>query len=273
MPANTTPDAGPEAHRPWRVPALALLLGLLAGGQAGCGGGGDTETATAPPQLSSATQSPSPIAAPLAAPGRWVVMGSSTAAGIGASPGLGWTARVAAETAPLQVSLGNLARSGLVSTEALPAGTPLPPDRPPPDTRVNLDRALAEQPTLLLLSFPTNDTARGLPAAETLAHLRLLRDRAAAATPPAAVLVLSSQPRDGFNASQRAQAEELDRLLAQAFGPCFVRTRLALSDTQGRIAAAYSAGDGIHLNNAGHALVAEQVMERLRAGDCVRLQP
>jgi lysophospholipase L1-like esterase len=147
------------------------------------------------------------------------------------------------------------------------------PGRPAPDLRVNLDRALAEQPLLLLLSFPTNDTASGLPPVETLANLMLLRDRAAAATPPAAVLVLSSQPRDAFTAAQRADLDELDRLVGQVFGACFVRTRVALADAQGRIAAAFSAGDGIHLNDAGHALVAERVLERLRSGECVRLQP
>jgi len=202
-----------------------------------------------------------------------VVLGSSTAAGVGADPGRGWVALVAADVAPLQVSVLNLARGGMVSSEALPVGTPVPDQRPGPDARVNLDRALAESPRLLLLSFPTNDTALGMAAEETLANLLRLRDGAAAATPPAAVLVLSSQPREGFDPVRQARLEALDALAAQAFGACFVRTRLALSDTQGRIAAAYSAGDGIHLNNAGHALVAEQVMERLRAGDCVRLQP
>jgi acyl-CoA thioesterase I len=249
---------------------LATLLPL-----AGCGGGsgGGGATPPAPPAAAPAPPDPGRPAAPLVAPGRWVVMGSSTAAGVGASPGQGWVARVEAELTPLGVTATNLARSGLVSTQALPVGAPVPADQPAPDPRVNLDRALAESPRLLLLSFPTNDTARGLPPADTLAHLQLLRERAAAATPSAAVLVLSSQPRDGFTAAQRGQVEELDRLAAQAFGACFVRTRLALSDAQGRIAAVYSAGDGIHLNDAGHALVADRVLERLRSGECVRLQP
>jgi acyl-CoA thioesterase-1 len=260
-------SALPARRHPVPDWARWLAAGLALGTLAGCGGGEGPPAAPAlAPPLGAAP-------APLATPGRWVVLGSSTAAGVGASPGQGWVAQVAAAVAPLQVTVINLARGGLISTEALPLGAPVPAGQPGPDPRVNLDRALVEAPRLLLLSFPSNDTALGLPPEQTLAHLQLLRDRAAAATPPAVAILLSTQPRDAFDAAQRAQAEELDRLSAQAFGPCFVRTRSALSDGQGRTAAAYGAGDGIHLNDVGHALVAERVLERLRSGECVRLNP
>jgi lysophospholipase L1-like esterase len=50
-----------------------------------------------------------------------------------------------------------------------------------------------------------------------------------------------------------------------------VPLQAALADSQGRIAAAYSAGDGIHLNDAGHRQVLQQVQAALDSGRCVRL--
>jgi lysophospholipase L1-like esterase len=66
---------------------------------------------------------------------------------------------------------------------------------------------------------------------------------------------------------------EIDRGLAELAGACFVPLQAALADVDGGIAAAYAAGDGIHLNDAGHALVLQRVQAVLDAGRCVRLAP
>jgi acyl-CoA thioesterase-1 len=218
----------------------------------GCGGGGGGST---PP--------------PLVTPGTWVVLGSSTAAGVGASAGQGWVDRLAAQVLPRAVTLENLARSGAVTYEALPTGSMPPPDRPAPDPLLNIDRALSFAPKLVILSFPTNDTAAGYSRNETLDNLRLLRERAR--TAGVAVMLLSTQPRDAFDGTQRAQLAAIDLDAAALFGTCFIALREALSDGAGQIAAAYSAGDGIHLNDAGHQLVYERVLARLEAGQCVRI--
>lgn len=247
---------------------VARLLGatLATVALAGCGGGsGASDSPAAAPRP--------PATLPTVSPGRWVVLGSSTAAGVGATPGAGWVDRLGTALAPQQVGIVNLARSGLLTTQALPLGAAVPPGGLPPDPAVNVERALAEQPRLLLFSFPTNDAAAGLTPQDSATHLQRLREAAARAPAPAAVMVLSSQPRDAFTAAQRMQLQVYDDLASQAFGACFVALREALSDAQGRIAPAFTAGDGIHLNDAGHALVAERVLQRLRSGECVRLQP
>jgi lysophospholipase L1-like esterase len=167
------------------------------------------------------------------------------------------------------VALSNLAQAGLLTSQALPTGSAVAPGRPAPDPAVNIDRALLLTPKLVILAFPTNDAMAGIPAAETVAHFRMIRQHAAQAG--AATLVLSTQPRDAADAVQRATLGETDRLAAAAFGPCFVAVRAALSDAQGNITAELSAGDGVHLNAEGHRVVFDHVSAVLSSGACVRL--
>lgn len=231
----------------------ATVLAAWAAAHTACGGGGSGSDAA-------------PV--PVVAPGAWAVLGSSTAAGAGAPSGEGWAWRLGADLQARGVTIHNLARSGLLTSQALPVGTPLAAGRAAPDPNVNIDRALALSPRLVLLAFPTNDAAAGIPAAETVGHWALIRD--AAARGGAATLVLSTQPRDGLDAAQRAALDETDRIAAQAFGPCFVELRAALSNAEGGIAPAYAAGDGIHLNSEGHRVVFERVASVLAGGRCVR---
>jgi lysophospholipase L1-like esterase len=224
--------------------AAGLLLGLL-----GCGGGAETPAATAPE--------------------RWTVLGSSTAAGVGASPGQGWAALLTARVAPNAVAVDNASRSGAVTYLALPAATPRPAGRPATDAALDIDTLLANRPRLVILAFPTNDAMAGYAASETIANLTLLRARAQAQG--AAVLVLSSQPRNDASPGQREVMRAVDQALGQAVGPCFVDVSGGLADADGRIAAAYSAGDGVHLNDAGHRWMFERVFAALTAGSCVRL--
>ena len=124
------------------------------------------------------------------APGVWGVLGSSTAAGVGAPAGEGWVARLSAAQRSAGVAVSNLAQSGLLTSQALPTGTAIAPGRLPPDPVVNIDRALLLAPRLVILAFPTNDAMAGIPAPETVGHWQLIRQHAAQAG--AATLVLST---------------------------------------------------------------------------------
>lgn len=237
-----------------------VLLGLLAG----CGGGSAADEAPPP--------APDP-AVPLVSPGLWVVLGSSTAAGVGATPGQSWPDRLAASMAGRQVVLHNLARAGSLTPQALPASAPASAPRPAPDPALNLDRALGFAPRLILLAFPTNDAVAGYSASETAANLDTLRRVAASAG--SATVVMGSQPRSGLTEAQQATLAEMDRLLAARAGHCFLPLHAALADPASGvdIAPAYAAGDGIHLNDAGHARIRELLQALLDAGRCVRLAP
>ncbi len=211
----------------------------------------------------------SPTTAQPVAPGVWVVLGSSSAAGVGAPSGQGWVARLEAAQQPAGVTVNNLARSGLLTNQAMPAGSAVTPNEPPPDPTANIDRALQFRPKLVILAFPSNDAMAGVAPPDTVGRWQTIRQRALQGG--AATLVLSTQPRNDADAVQRAALAESDRLAAAAFGPCFVALHAALSDAQGNIAPTYSAGDGVHLNAQGHRVVFERVSAVLAGGGCVRV--
>ena len=216
--------------------SLATWL-LAAASLAGCGGGGSAAGST----------------------DTWVVLGSSTAAGTGASPGQAWADRLRAEAVAARAGIDNRARPGTVTWQAMPAGTARPADRPATIASMDIDAVLATRPTLLMLASPTNDTLQGYAADETIANLVALRRRALDAG--TAVVVLSTQPRNDASAARRATLRTIDTAMAAEVGACFVAVRAALEGESGGLSATFDSGDGVHPNDAGHALI----HERLRA--------
>lgn len=202
------------------------------------------------------------VAAPV-----WVLLGSSTAVGVGASPGRSWAAQLDARLAPRDLRLDNRARGGATTYAALPAGAARPAGRPPTDPVQDIDRALEIAPRALVLAFPSNDAVLGYSAAESAANLLALHERASARGVP--VLVLSSQPRNDAGPEARAAMRDMDEALARAVGPCFVQVSDLLSGADGRIGTAYAAGDGVHLNDAGQGLVFDRVWTTVASGACL----
>lgn len=198
----------------------------------------------------------------------WAVLGSSTAAGVGATPGKGWVALLSASAASRGVQVRNFSRSGSVTYHALPAAAARPGARPATDPAQDIDEVMLGRPTLVILAFPSNDAVAGYAATETVANLLAIRRRALDGG--AAALVQSSQPRDSATDAQRAAMRDADSALAQSLGECFVDVHPPLADSQDHIAAAYAAGDGVHLNDAGHELIFERVNLALAAGLCAR---
>jgi lysophospholipase L1-like esterase len=189
------------------------------------------------------------------------VMGSSTAAGVGASAGNGWVDRVraAAATGCPQVTVSNLAFSGSVTWNGLPASAGSPPaGRPAPRLDANLDAALALKPALVLVQYPSNDAASYYPLAETLANHGILRDgiRAAGATD----VILGPFPRGFTEPAQVALMTGLRDALPAVASPRYLDLWTDLAATDSQVIAAYGSGDGIHLGDAGHALIAAKVL-------------
>ncbi len=197
----------------------------------------------------------------------WVVLGSSTAAGVGASPGLSWAARLDSALRDRGTALDNRARAGATTYNALPAGTVRAPGRPATDPLQDVAGALETRPRVLILAFPSNDAINGYSAAETTANLQLMLQQARQRKVP--VLVLSSQPRNDASLQVRAAMRDTDAALTTELGPCFVAVRADLADAQDGLAAEVSAGDGVHLNNAGHGRVYERLWAAVTAGRCV----
>lgn len=204
----------------------------------------------------------------LLAPGNWVVMGSSTAAGSGAPRGKGWVALVDAAFAPRGVKVANIAKRGAVTYHGLSMDAFRIARRPAPARKANIDAALAHKPALIVLSYPSNDTAFGYSSEESINNLLAIRAQAQAAG--VAVIVMSTQPRNLVDV-KLAQLRAIDDRLSEKVGACFLAVRPALEGANGRLAAEYDAGDGVHLTTKGHAFIAARLTELIESGHCVRL--
>lgn len=237
-----------------RAVAVALMAFVLTS----CGGGGNAASA------------PAPVLAlpgvPLVKPGIWVVMGSSSAAGAGAPVGKGWVDLLQASLRDRGAQFANIAKGGTVTYHGMSASANPVAGRPGPDLGINVDQALSRNPVVLVVSYPSNDTALGYSVDETVNNILAIRAAALARAVP--VIVLSTQPRNLSN-DQLAQLQAIDQKLAASVGSCLVNVRTALAGADARLAPANDAGDGVHPSEAGHRLIAERVISVLSDLKCV----
>jgi lysophospholipase L1-like esterase len=198
------------------------------------------------------------------------VLGSSTAAGTGASkPSRSWVGLLQAwQTKAKEGSIINLAAPGVLSTSALCTQQVnsnlfelIAPTR-------NVDRALKLGATRFILAFPSNDTTHGMPAEQTISNFLDMR-QCAQSNNKVRVAVMSSLPRDGLTKQQNATITQIDAAMLKEFGSCFINVRSALADTDHEsIRHDLSAGDGVHFNNAGHAVIFGMVKRFMESGQC-----
>ncbi|MEY4427173.1 MAG: hypothetical protein RL535_1471 [Pseudomonadota bacterium] len=198
------------------------------------------------------------------------VLGSSTAAGTGASQasrswvGLlqTWLTKSKAGT------IINLATPGVLSTSALCTqqinsniSELISPTR-------NIDRALKLGATRFILAFPSNDTTNGMTAEQTISNFLDMR-QCAQSNDKALVAVMSSLPRDGLTKQQSATISQIDAALRKEFGGCYIDVKSALTDASNEhIRHDLSAGDGVHFNDAGHAIIFTAVKRFMESGKC-----
>ena len=202
---------------------------------------------------------------------RIVVIGSSTAAGAGANPpDSAWVNRYRAylKTINPDNEVVNLALGGYNTYRLMPSGLTPPANRPAPDTLRNITRALALEPDAVVVNLPSNDAAAGYGRDEQLANFETIAYTAWLAGVP--VWVCTTQPRR-LNAERvRIQLLVRDTVLAR-FKALALNFWEGLSQPDGMPASGTDAGDGIHLNNAGHRLLFRRVQEmdipdKLQAG-------
>ncbi len=180
---------------------------------------------------------------------RVVVLGSSTAAGTGASSNQGWVDLLHnyLRTQLPKHQLFNLAVGGYTTRDVLPTG----------NANHNITQALALNPSVILVNLPSNDVAKGISDAESTRNFATLREVADAAGIP--IYFTTTQPRNFGSSGGRerlaAQADQIKTL----FSPYVIGIYSELADDNQRIKPQYGSGDGIHLNNAGHQFIFTKV--------------
>ncbi|MEO8181765.1 MAG: GDSL-type esterase/lipase family protein [Deltaproteobacteria bacterium] len=187
------------------------------------------------------------------------IIGSSTAAGIGASRGdLAWASLLdAALTAKVTTtfSSSNLAQGGYTAIDLLPGST----------SSGSIDDAIAEKPDLIVVALAgSNDLGPGVTTETFIAALITLRETARAAGIP--TFFMGTLPKN-FSQPDRETLVEWDRAMAsefsvcwipgptQPYAPCYMDVFAALADASLGLAPALDSGDGQHPNDAGHALL------------------
>lgn len=190
------------------------------------------------------------------------VLGSSTAAGGGAGHrDSAWVARVRAHYARTdgRVAVVNLAQSGYTTFKVLPTGTPTPPGMPTVDSLHNVTAALRLRPDAILVNLPSNDRAYGIRIGQQIANFRAIVAAAAAEGVP--VWLTTAQPRNIADAVKRRDQRLLGDSLRAVFGADRVVEAYAGFDAPGdSLRRDLDSGDGVHLNAAGHRLLAARVI-------------
>jgi lysophospholipase L1-like esterase len=229
--------------------------GGAAGGSGGGGGGGGGS-----PMLTSF---------------KLTVIGSSTAAGEGASSSakswVGLLARSLDDAVVPTFNSSNLAVGGYTTVELLPGST----------ADGSIDDAISGRPNLILVSLAgSNDLSAGTSQSTFLSRLTSVRDAAQTAGVP--VFFVSTAPKD-LSDSERRELRDWATAMsttfatcwvperATAYGPCFIDIFAPLANASLGVASAYGAGDGIHLNDAGHARIFEVAEAIVKPYVCSRV--
>lgn len=185
---------------------------------------------------------------------RIVLMGSSTAQGVGASsPSLSMFGRLQAHYNTH--TWYNLGLSGMNTYEALAASVP---GKPPIRPASNITAALGYDPDIIIVSYPSNDVNNGYTNEETIANLNLLYN--IASTNGVTMFFLGTQPRDFVDEARRTQLSTQNDQILQTFIGKSINVYPLVSRTGGYIATDVAVGDGIHLNDEGHRRLFQAVV-------------
>jgi acyl-CoA thioesterase-1 len=190
-----------------------------------------------------------------------IILGSSTAAGTGATPpDSAWANRVQASVNKhgLKATFINLAVSGYTTYQAMPTGYSLT-NKPAPDADRNVTKAITYKPALVILNFPSNDIAEGYTDDEILSNYAAITHKLDSAK--IQYIIFSTQPRDFPDPNQRMRLKTINDKVIAIYTFHVNDFLNQLSTSTYSINPLYSEGDGIHLNNAGHAIIANATLK------------
>ncbi|MDA9312975.1 GDSL-type esterase/lipase family protein [Vicingaceae bacterium] len=192
-----------------------------------------------------------------------VVIGSSTAAGAGASViDSAWVNRFKAELYQndTRKQVINLARGGYTSYHLIPSNSSVRASAVgiTTDTNRNITKALSFHPQAVVINLPSNDAGRNFSTPNQMRNFRLMKKEADSLG--VQLWVSTTQPRNFNNSRQiQIQLDTRDSILAQ-FGNYAIDFWSIITDTNGHILPRFNSGDGVHLNNLGHRMLFNQAI-------------
>ena len=146
----------------------------------------------------------------------------------------------------------NLGIVGLTTYQGVPKAF-TKSGRPATDTLHNITAALSFRPSLVIMSYPTNDVANDYTDDEILDNFREMARVLDSAN--VKYIVFGTQPRNFPDAAHRVRLKTLNEKMTTAFGEHISNIYDTLAGEDGTIKASVAYGDGIHLNNRGHDIL------------------
>lgn len=197
-----------------------------------------------------------------------VVLGSSTAAGTGASTyDSSWVGRLQLHfrknTSPTDPDtvVTNLAFGGYTTYHVMPTGYPNPFGMPDEDPARNITYALSLNPDLILINLPSNDITWGITKKTTMDNFRVLRQEMNNAGKR--WFITTSQPRNLPNPAERDSLRTLVDSIQINFGMFSIDFWNDIVNTDGsNTILPIVNDDGTHVNNLGHRLLFENVIAK-----------
>jgi len=191
-----------------------------------------------------------------------VVLGSSTAAGTGPSSiDSAWVNRYTVYLQGLnpQNQVTNLGVGGTTTYHIMPDWFVPPAGRPLPTPNNNVTQAVSLGADAIIVNMPSNDAANNFATSEQLFNFATIVAVADSAGIP--VWVCTTQPRNNFSAAQiLVQTQVRDSVLA-IYGPMALDFWSGAATVGNTINPIYDSGDGVHLNNAGHGILNNVVIQ------------
>lgn len=192
-----------------------------------------------------------------------VVIGSSTAAGAGASqPKYSWVNRYRSATyqKDTRSEIINLAQGGYNTFKLLPTGTnPVNPHNITVDTNRNITKALSFNPSAIIVNLPSNDAARNISANTQMDNFRTIAEDAQ--QQGVKIWICTTQPRSFDSTRMQIQFETRDSILSY-FGDYAIDFWSDIVSASGDIRPDLNSGDGVHLNDEGHRILFEKVVAK-----------
>ncbi|SFT87621.1 Lysophospholipase L1 [Lishizhenia tianjinensis] len=193
---------------------------------------------------------------------RIVVIGSSTAAGAGASTqDSAWVYRYKHELyrRDTRYEVLNLAVGGYNTFKLIPTGTPIPSGvNQTIDVNRNITAALALHPSAVIVNLPSNDAANNYGVDMQMYNFDLMHQ--ASVQQGVSLYVCTTQPRNFSDPAKiQIQLDTRDSIL-EVYGNYALDFWTATADVNHYILPQYNSGDGVHLNDAGHKVLYDIVM-------------
>ncbi|QJD94445.1 SGNH/GDSL hydrolase family protein [Mucilaginibacter robiniae] len=184
-----------------------------------------------------------------------VVVGSSTAAGYGASSiDSSWVNRLNSQLLnSKKARIINLGVGGFSTYNVMPTNFIPGPSRAYPAVNNNITQALSYHPDMVIINLPTNDIAYDYSDTEIMNNFKLMASLLDSSK--VAYIITGTQPRNFSSLQTRKRLKTVDDELNAAF-PNHVNDYLnQLSDDTWNIKPDFNSGDGVHVNNKGHKII------------------